>query len=166
MMKKQKFYKPIERYTLWLNTEQGCQKKVSSDGLKNVEFSWDFSDIPLSEYAIMRLFAISHYSATEDTANKIIQVRIKGVDVNYELYRGDKNGGYPMLFAGSWTNNESAYFDHSLSGLCITNKPIRNITLIISDDMTNPDAGVLNTLQFMIGISIEPYDRKVSDVEF
>lgn len=158
-----KFYKPMENYILWLSTEQNCTKRNSSDGAKTLEYSWDISPIILNEYASLKLFSIHHQTGTH--GDNIHTVHLKDILYNPELYRTSENTGYPILSSSKWKQNETNYYSMEDSRIYIVPQTIRKINLVISNSITDPAAGCNSDMTFMIGICIEPYDRKLSDYE-
>ena len=157
--------KPIENIVLYLNTEVNCTKKVINS--KNVEFQFNnMSPIVLNEYCVMKLVSISHYAPNHaNHGDNILQFRL-GNNVNYnpDLYRSNDNG-LPILWASTWTTNEPSFWYSELGGIHLPPQTINNITLVVSDSMTNTYAGVDTSLQFIIGVVFIPYDREYSAIE-
>ena len=158
-----KVSKPLENIVLYLNTETNCTKNTVSS--KNYEFTWNISPIVLNEYSVCKVISIAHdATATIDHSDNIITFRLKDVIYNPELYRSTDNSAYPIIHAMPW-DTESQYYDPSLGGLYLTPQTINRISIVPSDSTTNANGGVSSSVQFIIGIVFQPYDRKYSDVE-
>lgn len=153
--------KPLENTILYLNTETNCVKN-NIDG-RNYDFSWTISPIILSEYSICKVFSIAHDAANAalDHADNIITIRLKDVMINDELYRSTDNSAYPIIHAMPW-DTEAQYYDPSLGGLFLVPQTVNRISLVISDSTTNAMNGVPDTIQFIVGLVFQPYDRNFS----
>ena len=96
---------------------------------------------------------------------KILTFRLKDVLYNPELFRTNDNSPYPVVFAGSYTDNEPAYYNYQSCGIGLLPQTINTISMILTDDISNAYSGIDADLKFFIGLSIEPYDRTYSDYE-
>jgi hypothetical protein len=163
----------MENVMMYLNTEKGCVKRLKNIlnndgeiiGTAHFEYTWDISPIVLNEYSILKLASIAHTASNHgnDHSEKVIQFRIKDVMYNPELYRGSDYGP-PILFAQVF-GSETSYWDGSMAGLYLQPQTINRITMIVSDNINDPYAGVDIDLKFMIGLVISPYDRSFSATE-
>ena len=156
-----KVSKPIENIVLYLNTETNCVK-TAVDG-KNTEFTWQISPIVLSEYSIIKLCSLAHTN-TVNHGDNIMTFRLKDIIYNPELYRSTDNCGYPIIWSMPFIT-ESAFFDCNLGGLYLTPQTINRISIIVSDDVVNANAGLNSDIKLVIGLCIQEYDRRYSDVE-
>lgn len=185
--------KAIENITLYLNTEVNCTFRFDNgvyttdyvkydaatppnitdsfdikrtNATKVYEYTFYISPIVISEYSIMKLVSIAHTSSNHGTDHgiKIITFRVNGLQYNPELYRGNDNGA-PVIFSSSWTDNEPQYWNSTLGGLYLNPQTINRIVLQVSDDLTNPNAGIDPDLKWVLGLCIIPYDRRFSDTE-
>lgn len=163
-MTRSKISKPLEPITLYLNTEINCTKIYNSDNTKILEYQFNNLNLNLSEYCVMKLISIAHDAGAH--GDSIICFRVKGLSINNELYRSNDNSPYPIIFANAWKANEPAYFDQQLGGIFLNNQLINNFSFVLSDTLNDINSGVPLGLQFLIGISFIPYDRKYSDIEF
>jgi hypothetical protein len=164
MNRRIKNVKPLEPYTIYLNTEQNCIKNTV--GAMTKSFTWNVSPIVLNEYSVLRLASIAHDASSHGNHDdNILSFRIKGVIYNPELYRNSDNSPYPIIFSSSWHNNEFQYWNSSIGGIRMPPQTINNITLIASESLADAEGGVNSALSFMIGITIEPYDVRYSDYE-
>lgn len=165
MNRRIKNIKPLEPYTIYLNTEQNCQKYTVNSLTKT--FTWNVSPIVLNEYSVLRLMSIAHDASNHAShhGDNILSFRLKGVVYNPELYRNSDNSPYPIIFASSWTDNEFQYWNSSIGGVRLPPQTINTITLVASSSLSDAEGGIDSDLSFMIGLTIEPYDVKYSDYE-
>lgn len=164
-----KLSKPMEKIQLYLNSEitTNCVKRASGDGTKNIELTWTISPIVLNEYSVLKLITMQHTSTSHSAkhGDKILTFRLKDVLYNPELFRTNDNSPYPVVFAGSYVNNEPVYYNYQSSGIGLLPQTINTISMILTDDIANAYSGIDADLKFFIGLSIEPYDRTYSDYE-
>lgn len=159
-----KYYKPLESYTIWLNSEQNCTRRNNSGDTKTMEFIWDISPIILNEYATIKMIAFVHAAGTH--SDLPIVVHMKNILYNPELYRSSVNSPHPILGLAKWKQNEeSCYYNFQDNKIYIQPQTIRQINLILSDTIADSFAGINKDLTIMIGLVIEPYDRMISDNE-
>lgn len=161
-----KVSKPLENVVLYLNTETNCVKTQNSAGTKNVEYTWTISPLVLNEYSILKVFSVAHDATTHNTdhADNIITFRLKDVIYNPELYRSTDSSGYPIIFSMPF-DTESQYFNADLGGLYLIPQTLNRISIVASDSTTVGNNGVSTNIQFVLGICIQQYDRKYSEVE-
>lgn len=162
-----KYRKPLENYVVYLNTEQNCVKRYNSGNTKTIEYTWDISPIVLSEYAVVKLISIAHDVASGGTGHgdNPLVFHIKDLQFNPELYRSSEDCPYPIIFGCAWRNNETSYWNGENGGVFVIPQTIRRISMIVSDDLLNSYAGISKDLQFIIGLSVQQYERRWSDVE-
>lgn len=187
--------KPMENITLYLNTKPpgfDTGKSGTSPGTitynnfqkttisrtyigggatkkdHKVSCTWNISPIVLNEYSIMKLSCVAHqsddHSADHGSTNpSLITIRISDLQINPELYRSTDNT-LPIIFAGSF-GSEASFTDVSSGGLHLNPQTINRITLYFSDLIDDPYAGTDDTMDYIIGITITPYDRSFSATE-
>lgn len=159
-----KYYKPLENYTIWLNTEQNCIRRNDSADLKTLEFTWNISPIILNEFATIKMIAFVHAAGTH--SDLPIVVHMKNLQYNPELYRSSVNSPYPILGLAKWKQNEeSCYYNFQDNKIYIQPQTIQQIVLVLSDTIEDSFAGINKDLTMIIGLVIEPYDRMISDYE-
>lgn len=160
-----KLLKPLENVILYLNSETNCVKNNANG--RNYEFTWNnISPISLNEYSVIKVISIAHDASihSADHSDNIITFRLKDIIYNPELYRSTDNSGYPIIHAMPF-DGESPYNDLSLGGLYLTPQTINRISINVSDNMSNPNNGINQNIQFLIGLVIQPYDRVMSSIE-
>ncbi len=159
--------KPLENITLYLNSAVStCIKRTNGAGTKNIEMTFPISPLTLSEYSVLKIISIAHASTNHAShhGNNVLQFRLSNnISYNPELYRSNDNSP-PILFAMNYTDNEPAFWSN-IDGLYLQPQTINNITLILSDNLTNAYGGIDKELNFIIGLVFQVYDRKYSDVE-
>jgi hypothetical protein len=159
--------KPLENITLYLNSAVStCIKRTNAAGNKNIEMTFPISPLTLSEYSVLKIMSIAHASTNHGShhGNNVLQFRLSNnISYNPELYRSNDNSP-PILFAMNYTDNEPAFWSN-IDGLYLQPQTINNITLILSDNLTNAYGGIDKDLNFIIGLVFQVYDRKYSDVE-
>lgn len=157
-----KNYKILENKVLYLNTEANCTKV--SNGTNNVEFIWNIAPISIDEFARFKVFSLAH-NAVADTNHddKVLTFRLKNVLYNPSTYYATDNSSYPIVFSMPFTT-ESQYWNADLGGINIIPQTLNTVSIVVSDDLTNPYNGINPNIQFMIGCVIEQYDAKLSEV--
>ena len=152
-------YKPQIQKILYLNTEVNCSKVVSGDTTKNIEFSWNLPYLKIDDLAHLKVVNFAH-QGTEST-NNIITLRIKDIQYNSRNYYSSDNNFAPIIFNGDFISNP--YWSPEL-GITLLPQMINNITLIASDDITNTYGGIDTAVKFIIGITIDEFDVKYSQI--
>jgi len=157
----------MEKIVLYLNSEVNCVKRANGTDTKNIELTWNISPIVLSEYSVLKLITIQHTSTSHSSihSGNILTFRLKDVLYNPELYRTNDNIAYPVVFAGSYKDDEPAYYNYVSAGISLLPQTINTISMILSDSITDGFSGIDVDLKFLIGLVFEPYDRTYSDYE-
>ena len=62
------------------------------------------------------------------------------------------DGGIPTIIATTFNNTRNLYEENDIP---LIRQTINTIRLIISDSLTNPNAGIPNTINFCISLKIE-----------
>jgi hypothetical protein len=161
-----KYSRALENVVVALNTEQNCIKRENTAGTKNVEYTWTNLGIDLFEYSVMKLVSIAHDCTTHatDHGDNIIQFRLKNVYYNPSLYKTSEKSSYPLIFASSY-DSENQYNFSDLGGIYLVPQYINTISFVVSDSMTDCEAGLSKNMQFIIMLVIQPYDKKYSALE-
>ena len=154
-----KSYKIIDDKILYLNTEVNCTKVAA--GSKNVEFIWKIPSITIDEFAKLKVFTCQQGAGTRGSS--VLSFRLKNVLFNQSTYYSIENSQFPLIFAGSF-NTDTTFWDTTLSGISIIPQTLNTISIVVSDVLTNQSAGIDNTISFLIGIHIQQYDLKLSQI--
>ena len=158
-----KSYKVIDDKIFYLNTETNCTK-VTDGGSKNIEFIWKIPSITIDEFAKLRVFTCQHTATTDtDHVGKILSFRLKNVLFNPSTYYSSDNTQYPLIFSGTFTS-EATYWNSDFSGITIIPQTINAISIVVSDSLTSQTSGISTNLSFVIGMNIQQYDLKLSEI--
>ena len=155
-------YKIKDKKTIFLNTEMNCNKLQSADTLRNLEFSWDIpSTIKIDDLAHLRvaLFAVQKTS----TVDSVITLRIKNIDYNTRQYWSSGYNSSPIIFSGL-INSTTSYWNGGNIQITLIPQMIQNITITVSDDLSNSNAGVLTDVEFMLALEIDEFDVSYTEI--
>ena len=83
--------------------------------------------------------------------DSIIIFKIDGIMTDNNRYLSN-DGGIPTIIATTFNNTRNLYEENDIP---LIRQTINTIRLFISDSLTNPNAGVLDTLNFCISLKIE-----------
>lgn len=83
--------------------------------------------------------------------DNIILFKLEGVMTDNNRYLGN-DGGIPTILATTFNNTRNLYEENDIP---LIKQTINSIKLIISDSLTNPYAGIANTMNFCISLKIE-----------
>ena len=159
-----KSYKVLDDKILYLNSEVNCTK-ITNGATNNVEFIWNIPSITIDEFAKLRVFNFQHKANSDtDHADRVLTFRLKNVLYNQSTYFNSDNTSYPLLFAGTFTTSETTYWNADLSGITIIPQTINTISIIASDILSSANNGIPVGISFMMGINIQQYDLKLSEI--
>ena len=83
--------------------------------------------------------------------DSIIIFKLDGIMTDNNRYLSN-DGGMPTIIATTFNNTRNLYEENDIP---LIRQTINTIRLIISDSLTNPNAGVADTLNFCISLKIE-----------
>lgn len=83
--------------------------------------------------------------------DSIIIFKLEGIMTDNNKYLSN-DGGIPTIIATTFNNTRNLYEENDIP---LIRQTINTIRLIISDSLTNPNAGIPNTLNFCISLKIE-----------
>ena len=150
-----KYYKPTLKHTLFLHSNKA---DITSSGNKNITFSWNIPPFQIDELAEMQIGSIASMNAS--TTN-IFTFRVQNpMTYSYTNYCSD--GGLPIL-SSTILNNVNTMFRNDF-GITLSQQNINNITLQVSDDFSNPSAGIPNTVNFVICIIIQEFQMSLQEI--
>ena len=150
-----KFYKPTLKHTLFLHSNKAT---VTTSGTKNLTYSWNIPPFQIDELAEMQIGSIASMNAS--TTN-IYTFRVQNpMSYGYTNYCSDN--GLPILFS-TLLNNMNAMFRNDF-GIILCQQNINNITLQVSDDYSNPSAGIPNTVNFVMCIVIQEFQMSLQEI--
>ena len=83
--------------------------------------------------------------------DSIIIFKLDGIMTDNNKYISN-DGGIPTIIATTFNNTRNLYEENDIP---LIRQTINTIRLIISDSLTNPNAGIADTLNFCISLKIE-----------
>ena len=83
--------------------------------------------------------------------DSIIIFKVEGIMTDNNKYLSN-DGGIPTIIATTFNNTRNLYEENDIP---LIRQTINTIRLIISDSLTNPNAGIPNTINFCISLKIE-----------
>jgi hypothetical protein len=152
-----KFYKPTLKHTLFLHSNKAIITKNTA-GSKNITYSWNIPPFQIDEMAEMQIGSIASINANS-TAIYTFRVQTP-MSYGYTNYCSD--GGLPILFS-TLLNNMNAMFRNDF-GVILCQQNINNITLQVSDDYTDPLAGIGTGVNFVICIVIQEFQMSLQEI--
>jgi hypothetical protein len=85
--------------------------------------------------------------------DKIITFKLDGIMTDNNKYISN-DGGIPTIIATTFNNTRNLYEENDIP---LVRQTINSIRLVVSDDLSNPFAGIDNTINFCISLKIEEY---------
>ena len=150
-------YKTIKQRVLYLNSTNAT--KITNASSKNNYFTWNIPDIVINEIATLQVGSISSQGTTSDT--KIYTFRITGLcSDNTANFSSD--GGPPILFSLLLNNFNSTLSDNF--HLYLSSQVINNISLYVSDDITNKDSSIATSVSFVICLLINEIQIEMNEI--
>lgn len=84
-------------------------------------------------------------------ADKIIIFKLDGIMTDNNKYISN-DGGIPTIIATTFNNTRNLYEENDIP---LIRQTINGIRLVITDDLTNVNAGIVDTINFCISLKIE-----------
>ena len=85
--------------------------------------------------------------------DSIITFKLDGIMTDNNKYISN-DGGIPTIIATTFNNTRNLYEENDIP---LVRQTINSIKLVVSDDLSNPFAGITDTLIFCIALKIEEY---------
>lgn len=122
--------------------------KVEKSG-RIYSYRIDTPPIIIKNKANLKVANICHSGTGHE--NNIIIFKTEGImsDNNYYI---SNDGAIPIVIATTFNNTRNLYEENDIP---LIKQTINSIKLIVSDSLTNPNAGIANTLNFCISLKIE-----------
>lgn len=137
-----------QTYNIYLNTEVNCLKITNSSG-KNSEFVFELPALLINANSKLTTFAFCHQGSGH--GDNIITFKIKDVLINNNSYYCN-DGSYPSILTCTFNSVNNVNLGNEL---LLLKQALNRITIIVSDDLTNNNAGINTALKFIIGLKIE-----------
>lgn len=153
-------YKPQDKKIIYLNTDAGCTKELSADTLKVLSYNWDINNLKIDDIAHLSVGNMQA-QGTGDGGN-ILTFRLNNVDFITRNYFSTNNFSSPILLAT--TVNSAGIANATNITLTINPQILRRITIIPSDTLADPTAGVSVNLKFIFCLIIEEFDIKLTQI--
>ena len=155
------YYKPLADTIIYLNTNFNCTITANAAG-KNTEFSWILPDININDLgylSVLNINPVNHSTTLQYT------FRLKNVDVDSRnVFCSDY--GPPILNVSTFGSTvSSGLLGVTEYGLTLPPQTLRNITINVSDSITNMNNGIGSTIQFIIGLKIKEFDPKITRID-
>ena len=155
-----KYYKAINDYTLYLNTNFNCTKTVNGSS-KNTEFSWTIPEVEIEDLGYLQVVNVVAVGASTSLPYVL---RLKGGVEYNSTFNFSTDYGYPILSVFTVANGVSVGGTSGNYGITLRPQTIRNITISVSDNLSNNTNGVSTTTEFMFVLKVAEVDAKVSQV--
>ena len=149
-----------DKKIIYLNTEANCDKLLSYDTTKNLEFTWNVPSIKIDDLAHLSVANFQHEGTGDN--NHILTFRIKDVSFNSRNYYSTNNVSSPILISASLSST-ATYWSGDNFGITLTPQVINSITIMGTDTLSDPFAGVATTLQFLFCLVIDEFDVKLTE---
>lgn len=151
-----KFIKPNNDRIFYLFSDKATKNNV---GTKTYEYRWDIPDVTLDDWG--KLYYINRAYKSLDVTTTPIVTRIMNLGSKDII---DTFGGAGQILDISSWNYQIGFNTDNNPPISICPQTINNITLCISDDMTNCYAGFTTTNVFCIVLKLTEGDQDM--VEF
>lgn len=155
-----KYYKAINDYTLYLNTNFNCTKTVNGSS-KNTEFSWTIPEVEIEDLGYLQVVNVVAVGASTSLPYVL---RLKGGVEYNSTFNFSTDYGYPILSVFTVANGVSVGGTSGDYGITLRPQTIRNITISVSDSLSNNTNGVSTATEFMFVLKVAEVDAKVSQV--
>ncbi len=86
-------------------------------------------------------------------ADSIITFKLDNIMTDNNKYISN-DGGIPTIIATTFNNTRNLYEENDIP---LVRQTINSIRLVVSDDLSNPFAGIADTINFCIALKIEEY---------
>jgi hypothetical protein len=125
------------------------QGNTNNDGTRLYSVYFDVPPIIIKNKATLRVANICHSGTGHGDA--IIIFKIDGIMTDNNKYISN-DGGLPVLIATTFNNTRNYTEENEIQ---LIRQTINTIRIFVSDSLTNPNAGILQTLNFCISLRIE-----------
>ena len=113
-----------------------------------------YMDVPpiiIRNRANLKVANICHSGSGTGQDKTIYIFKLEGIMTDNNKYLSN-DGGYPTIIATTLDSSRNLYEENDIP---LIRQTINTIRLIISDSLTNPNAGIADTLNFCISLKIE-----------
>ena len=113
-----------------------------------------YMDVPpiiIRNRANLKVANICHSGSGTGQDKTIYIFKLEGIMTDNNKYLSN-DGGYPTIIATTLDSSRNLYEENDIP---LIRQTINTIRLIISDSLTNPNAGIPDTINFCISLKIE-----------
>lgn len=148
-------YKKIkQKKILYLNSNDAVKSNgLGNSGANILEFSWDIPEICLKDWGEVQMGSLASINAN---ATAIYTIRMKNISCK-DVW--EAKGSNPVLCSLLFNNFNSMFRDDF--GITLSPQNINNVTISISDDTTNRNNGIGNTVKFVICLVITEFEPEI-----
>jgi hypothetical protein len=150
-------YKLRTTKTIILNSAFATKSTLSSG--KNTIFRFDLRNLQIDDYSILKLASVY---ATGSVGSLIYTFKSMNLQYNNRCYFSTDNNGYPTIATASFVSTN--YYQDNISGIILQPQNIDNITLIVSDSLSDISNGIDSDIDFVLTLSLEIYEPTETDV--
>ena len=150
-----RYYKQSIKKVLYLHSNKATTK---TDTNRTYSYTWNIQEIMINEVAELQVASIA---TTGTTSTTVYTFRVDNLATN-SLANQASDGGTPILFA-STLNNSNTFFRDDF-GIQLLPQSINSITITVSDDITNMNAGILKTIAFVLCICIDEHTPIIEEI--
>ncbi len=156
-----KYYKPKSKKIIYLNSEKNCSKTTTGTGgnAKNTMFEWNISDFQIDDLAEFKVWNFQ-YQGTIGT--DIILFRITNLQIQTRDYFSS-DGNYPIILCSNPGNTKPDDYDNNLN-LILIPQIVNKISIIATDDLTDPSVGIKATAKFILVLAINEYQPEYEQI--
>ena len=151
-----KFYKPALKRTIYLQSNKATTTTNPATSKYN-SFTWVIPPIIIDEVAELQVGSIASQNSS---ATAIYTFRLK-TPMGYGNTNFSADGGAPIIFS-LILNNYNSMFRNDF-GVILSLQSINNISIQVSDDYTNPDAGIATNLNFVLCLVIQEFQVNLQE---
>jgi hypothetical protein len=152
-----KFYKPKAKKLIYLNSEKNCT--ITAFNSKNVSFEWNISDFQIDDLAELKTMNFQ-YQGTIGT--NIILFRIANLQIQTRDYFSS-DGNYPIILCTNPSSSKPDAYDNDYS-LVLIPQIVNKISIMVTDDLTNPSSGINTLAKFVLVIAINEYQPEYEQI--
>jgi len=140
--------------TIFINSSNALYNgNASNDSTRLYSVSFDTPPIVIKNKANLK---VANFCHTDTAANNlygsnIFTFKIDGIMTDNSKFIAN-DGGIPTILATNLNNTRNLYEENDIP---LVRQTINSIKLSISDDLINPNAGILKTVNFCISLKLE-----------
>lgn len=140
--------------TIYINSKVLIDNNNSvKDANRLYELYLEIPPININNNSILKVVGFTHTDGGTATDTKIYQFKIKYLMYNNSKYISFDNSPFPTIMATNLTNNKRNISENY--NIPLTKQTINNLSILVSDDPININAGIPLTINFIMILKIE-----------